>query len=178
MDSNNSFNQEDQKPLLDDLSSQANFNQTKFGSLNKNYQTVSKSPNSVMLDKKLGSNTLETMLKDTASSNPLPQKKERKRKKTETDSSKNMNLSSSIMVSNMQLMPPPSSMVSSNSQMTTSSTSTGNNTYGFIDLEQNSNNSSSINSPAGAALRAITLNVKPSMNTGNVTGKIYFIELF
>lgn len=170
LDSNSSFNQDDQKPF-DELNSQDSFNQTKFISSTKNFSSKSPS-NGSLIEKKLGSNTLEAMLKDTGSSiTSAPPKKERKRKKTETDSTKNANLSS-IMVSdsnNMQLMPPPSTMVtSSNSQLTSSSPTS--NAYGFVDLE--SSNSSSMNSPAllKAALRPITLNVKPSMNatTSNI----------
>ena len=169
---------DDAKSSFSDLHSQDNFNQAKFGNLTKSYSSSnSKSPTGSLIEKRIG--TLETMLKDTASSN-VP-KKERKRKKNDTDSNKNVALSS-VMVSNMQLMPPPSTMVTSSGITTCSPTTSSSNsnvygTYGFVDLDPSS---PSIGSPA---LRPITLNVKPSamsnLNTGNVsiTGKFGFILL-
>ena len=177
-DSNGSCNYQDEQELnlrssFEDLHSQDNFNQTKFSGLIKNYSASNlKSPNgSLASEKKIG--TLETMLKDTASSNTVVvQKKERKKKKTElvVDSNKNVTLSP-MMISNMQLMPPPTSttMITSLSTMTglitanspTSSTSTTN-TYGFVDLDHQANQQ--IASPA---LRPITLNVKSSSSMNN-----------
>lgn len=170
----------DMKTSFADLNPQDNFNQTKFNNMTKNHPINSKSPNAgLSIDKKTGQLETMLMLKDIASSGNVP-KKERRRKKTETDSSNKTNLSTSVMVSNMQLMPPPStsSIVTSITNLTNitanSPTSSGGNTYGFIDSELNS---SAIGSPA---LRPITLNVKPSsMNTANtnITGRFLMLKM-